>query len=310
MRKILLLVICVGVGSDISAQSRSRDEVIQDYQNHFLSVEVEEADGQWRGGSIEGCQAGDISKSIREKVLQHINYFRRQVGYTEELQLASSQGQQKAQAAALIIRANRSLNHIPDSRFTCYTKAGKEASTGNIGITNQDIGMKFVLASVKKFMQDEGKHNLDAGHRSWFLYAGINKIAVGGTHSSVTIWWEEKKYPPFTEVPEFVSWPPKGYVVSELVFSRWSFQVHTHKVTARRAVLSMQEKATGKPVALKILYRRKASGIIPSILFTWVPSISYPQNQKEEITYVVNIKDVLVQNELRNFTYEVTIITP
>ena len=116
-----------------------------------------------------------------------MNYFRRQVGYEEELELGDELMQAAAQEAALILRANptQPLSHNPPKSWYCWSEAGAFAARGNLFRGTLDRP-GFAVWAVAFFMEDPGSENTRVGHRSWFLQPNILNIGVGATGNSVT----------------------------------------------------------------------------------------------------------------------------
>ena len=293
------------VESVLEQVPRTREEVISDYIDNFVQSTAE---GKWTGTIID-CDPGDISDELREHALRRLNYFRRQVGYTSLLSLGDELMQAAAQESALILRANpaRPLHHEPPSDWHCWSEAGAFASRGNLFRGTVDRP-GFAVWAVAFFMEDLGSGNTKVGHRSWFLQPNILNIGIGATGNSVTIWWmEENRLPEGS--PSFVSWPPLGYVMDDLAYSRWSFHVVglAQHVNARSASVRMLQKGTQQKQALQILHRKSNNWYLGGLV--WQPQgLKKPSKVEKDITYEIQIDNLLIKGVSKSYQYEVTLI--
>ena len=303
-------------GDPQPAKPKTEDEMkraaaIKDYKDYMVSTQSTVT--SWAGANEADCIPGDISPAARNAVLKRINYFRKQVGYTTDLSLGSAASHAKAQASALIMRANNSLSHVPPRSWLCYTTGGAEASVGNLRRNSAD-GNRVAVSSIVSFMEDSGDHNTAVTHRAWFLYPGIDKIAVGATANTATIWWERRDAP--VSAPEFVAWPPEGYVVDDLVFARWSIHINNPRTTALNgrtdasgASVRMLELHTGRPLSPRIVHRYNDQGVIPYSTLVWEPEgIEKPDNASTDIVYRVTVSNLVVNGETKEYIYEVKLI--
>ena len=285
-----------------TANAAKREAAVQSYLNNYIRAMVSV---DWTGDEAS-CNAGDISQSARDTTLMRLNYFRKQAGYTTDLSLGNAASHAKAQQSALIMRANSSLSHVPPTSWKCYTEGGAEASAGNLYWSSADAD-RTAVSSIVGFMEDSGDHNTAVGHRAWFLFPGIDGIAVGATRNTTTIWWGQTSAS--VSAPEFVSWPPEGYVVDDLVFARWSIHVNHHKTDASDASVRMLELHTGRPLSPRIVHRYKDQGVIPYSTLVWEPEgIEKPDNASTDIAYRVTVSNLVVNGEAKEYTYEVILI--
>jgi hypothetical protein len=123
------------------------------------------------------------------------------------------------------------------------------------------------------------------------FFSGSNALWVLGTFGSR----------PTT--PEFVAWPPRGFVPYQLAFPRWSFSYNqadfsTASVTMTRA---------GSPVSLTTL--PIAAGFGDNTI-VWEPQGITTSAGMTDTTYTVILSNVRVGGVARSFTYDVTVIDP
>ena len=294
-----------GVAHPLNAD---RGAVIDDYIKHYVLVR---AKGKW-SGSVRGCDPGDISNKLRAAALERLNYFRRQVGYTQVLFLGSELMQAAAQESALILRANpkRPLNHEPPKHWRCWSKAGAFASRGNLFRGSIDRP-GFAVWAVGFFMEDPGAANKKVGHRSWFLQPNISDIGVGATGNTVTIWWKEQSVLP-KDGPSFVSWPPQGYAMDELTYARWSFHVvaraqEVNLSQARVQMYRIDSQGRRKAQPLRIVSRASKNWFLGGLV--WEPvRLKKPLAGEADISYEVSIKGIRLGGEEKAYRYPVRLI--
>ena len=289
---------------DTPPEVGTRAALLKDFESNYL---VEDTQENWTGNA-ENCEKGDISADSREKALQRLNYFRRQVGLTKPLKL-NDELNAKCQAAALVIHANKNqkgFTHNPTPDLKCYTEEGKQAAAGNL-YYRSPAHTNFLPSVVSTFMVDFG--NKRVGHRAWLLDPKLESIGIGATNQHAVIWWTTRSgFTYSAEEPEFVSWPPaKGFVVAKLVYSRWSFHL-LPKVSGDNlssAKLSMQKKGN-KPQDISFTTTYQSHKRL-----VWIPkNVNKPTSsqEKNDITYTVTVSGVLLNGKQKTLTYDVTLV--
>ncbi|MCY4418703.1 MAG: IPT/TIG domain-containing protein [Cytophagales bacterium] len=286
-----------------STKPLSREEFIRDYLKNYLVNPVPE---NWDGNVAE-CNPGTINKDAIAQALDRLNYFRRQVGLREPLILSKDLSAQ-CQKAALILAAEKKLTHIPKPNATCYSKEGMEASMGNLYLSSAPrIG--FIGQTISKFIEDPGRGNERVGHRTWFLHPKLREIGVGYTHISGAVWWNFHDAHP-KDIPEFISWPPHGYVVDELVYPRWSFHYlstdpRTDKINLAKVRVLRKNSSEEIPIDVIARHNQGNFGLL-SIVWTLKENVK-PQDTKDVILSVT-VSDLLIGGLRKAFTYEVKIV--
>ncbi len=261
-------------------------------------------------GNLAACNPGTVSPAYLDATLLRVNYFRAMSGLPSNITFTEANNA-KAQAAALMMSANRQLNHNPPATWTCYSQLGSDGAASNLNTGSS--GPK----SIDSFMQDGGDNNAVAGHRRWILLP--EQLVMGSGHipgvsdtdwQSITaaLWVFGDRTPQRPAVrDEFVAWPPKGFVPFQTVYPRWSLCLSG--ADFNNATVTMQRN--GAPVPVKIEARGGGSGE-PGIV--WIPnnlghSDSWARPTADE-TYAVSVGNVIVGGNPRSFTYDVTIIDP
>jgi uncharacterized protein YkwD len=260
-------------------------------------------------GSHAACNPGTTDASFRQAILRRINYFRAMAGVPASITF-SDDSNRKAQAAALIMSANRALSHSPPSNWACYSTDGADGA----GSSNLYLGA-YGGDAILGYMRDAGGGNGAVGHRRWILYPqtqtmGTGDIpAVNGYPAANTLrvfdahMWEAR--PAVRDT--FVSWPPAGYVPYPVVFARWSFSYPGADFSAAR--VSMRTGST----SISVAQSGPDNGYGENTL-VWIPmglsdSASWPR-PTVDTTYVVTVQNVNVNNQSRSFTYNVIVFDP
>ncbi|NVO20049.1 MAG: hypothetical protein HXX13_10135 [Bacteroidetes bacterium] len=277
-------------GNQVSA----RDKVLNEYTANFLGSDV--TDAVWTG-STASCDEGGYSADAESKTLQRINYFRRMAGVWDSITFDPVKST-KCQKAALMMLANNTLNHHPPTTWSCYSADGAEAA----GKSNLALGANSTDA-ISLYMQDPGSSNVDLGHRRWLLYSRAGVLGAGSTSASQCLWVIGGNRTPDT-LPEFIAWPPKGFVPAPLIYSRWSFAIPNADFST--ATLGMTD-GSGASVTCKIISNTVT--IYGDNTIAWEPSGMKTNSASDEV-YHINVANVLVDGIARSYNYDVTIIQP
>lgn len=282
----------------ISASSEEliRKMVLADYETNYNGSAID--DCGWTGNTSE-CDRGTVSQDSHKKVVQRINYFRRLCGLPDNIHLDAAKNS-KCQAAALIIKANSQLNHYPiDSTTLCWTQEGYDGSANS----NLSLGFHSVNA-ITAFIDDDGKSNKSVRHRRWLLYTRGSVMGHGSTDSSCAIWVIQGNVAVPSGLPEFISYPPKGYVPAPLVFKRWSFSIPGADFSNAGVVM---KDSSNNEMQLSVISRTDSGMGDNSIV--WEPADINITSQTD-ISYSVELKNVVINGSVKTFNYTVTIIQP
>ncbi len=217
-----------GGGDNGTVDNASRTEAAALFYNDYAPAFSTASD--WTG-STSTCSSGSASVAFRADVLMVINYFRAMAGLPGDVTLDSTLDA-KAQDAALMMEANSRFSHYwganegdttgtcdpVNNAWSCYTQDGcTAAKSSNLYYHSSQVVAGEV---VDLLMEDSGQATL--GHRRWFLYPRQDAMGVGAADRYAAIWvlgpWGTR---PAT--PEWIAWPPAGYVPYQVVYSTWSF---------------------------------------------------------------------------------------
>ena len=225
-----------------------------------------------------------------------LEYYRRAVGLNNTIAENDSKSL-KAQQAALMMNANGQLNHNPPGGWKCYTDDGKD------GAGNSLLTMTRNAEAVDSYIRDQGANNGPVGHRRWLLWPKLQEIGIGNTDQSNAIWVLGNPGPVPNDAPEFISWPPQGYIPDNMVFPRWSFSIAGADFTSTK--VSMKNES-GQNVSLQLEELNNQFG---DRTIVWMPQ-SINTNIAEDTKYTVSLEDVNIDNELRDYAYEVILFDP
>lgn len=267
-----------------------RETVIDDYKNIYLATAV--TNTGWTGNT-NGCIAGRASKNTADMVIKRINYFRKLVGLNYNTTLDTSKFGMYQQAA-LIMKANMQLSHNPPNTWTCWTQSGLDgAKTSNLSLGSHSSN------AITSFINDFGSNNKPCGHRRWILHSAKTQFSYGTTDMSMslgTIGMAGGN----TVIPEFIAYPPKGFMPQALVFARWSFGIPGADFS--NATVNM----TGPLGTIVLSVVSKTDNGYGDNTIVWEPQgINVSSNEDIEYTIVV---DGVQKAPQTKYSYTVTLI--
>lgn len=283
----------------LSVNPQNRQASLDFYNTVYLASEGAPID--WTGNHA-ACGEGTTSAAFRQAVQLRINYFRAMAGVPATV-ILSDEFTAKAQKAALMMSVNRQLSHSPDSSWICYSAEGAEAA----GKSNLYLGV-YGPNAISGYIYDPGSGNYAVGHRRWILYPQTESMGSGdippaaGYPASNALWVFDANIrgPRPATREEFVAWPPPGYVPSQVVYPRWSFSYA--RADFSNALVSMRQGSV--PVAL--VQQTVVNGYGENTL-VWEPQISLGVPPASDTTYTVTVENVVVDENRRDFTYDVIV---
>jgi hypothetical protein len=161
--------------------------------------------------SNDTCDPGRTTDAAQQAALRRVNAYRWLVGLGPVRLAPHLYAQQ--QACATLLFALGHLDHHPPATAPCYTPEG----AAGCGSSNLALGTSLA-GSVDLYVQDSGVASL--GHRRWVLSPTLAETAFGikGAMSCMfTFSWSG------SEDPDFVAWPPPGYVPADAAAGAFSF---------------------------------------------------------------------------------------
>lgn len=218
----LAFVFTTGCDDDDDNSNLSpKQKAIKDYEENYLGSAV--SDPGWTG-SVNGCNAGAVSQTSHDKVVQRVNYFRRICGLSDNITHNASQNDM-CQECALIMKANNNLSHFPPQSWQCWTQDGYDAAGASNIAWSSAPGQMHATIAVTGYIEDPGANNKAVGHRAALLLPGLEKIGHGSTDQTNAILWQEGNYNQNASSDPFVAYPPDNFIPGELMFPRWSFSI-------------------------------------------------------------------------------------
>jgi len=205
------------------------------YQNYFnTKTKGKDINGKditpfvWNG-RVGGCNQGTIDREIQNKVVDRINYFRRNAGVPEVL--FDEATNEYCQKAALMMTSNNALSHEPSKTWRCWSSEGAYAAKHSLLIKEANTSM-----AVTYIMDDK---NPSAGNRRWLLYPNGRVYGHGSTNDYAVIWALDDSGT--TDTAEYmnkpISWPPKGYLPQLMLMENWTFSLYADFANATVVVL-------------------------------------------------------------------------
>jgi uncharacterized protein YkwD len=259
-------------------------------------------------GAVGGCLPGDTDQAYKDATLQMVNYFRAMAGLPGDVVFDPALNA-KCQQAALMMIAQGSLSHSPPPTWTCYTADGANAAANS----NLGLGNAGPQAVADGYIGDSGSNNLAVGHRRWVLYPPQQTMGTGSTtavngffHGSNALFVTDNVFGPRPASPEWVVWPPAGYVPFAVVYPRWSFSLQDADFSG--AIVTMTQGANN--ITVNVVSRDSVTNQAPDNTIVWEPQGLPTSAPNPDLTYVVHVDNVMVAAQSRSFSYSVTIIDP
>jgi hypothetical protein len=269
----------------------------------------------WTGNVATG-NAGTTSRAYQVATLKSINIVRKLAGLNPVV-FDIAEGAKCAQAA-LMMSANRQLNHNPPASWQHFSAEGQEAA----GKSNLFLGFAGAF-TVPGYMDDSGVGNERVGHRRWLLWSQSLTMATGdvlggGSFLPANAIWVVNPGSPTPSVRGgFVAWPYAGAIPNTLVFQRWSFGVPNADFSGATVRVKLGKKnipvtivdRTFDPLSIvgdnTIVFRPKQS--YTPAKFGTIFYQSHLKPPRKPAIYTVTVSNVLVGGTPRNFTYRVKV---
>ncbi|MCK9462984.1 MAG: CAP domain-containing protein [Proteobacteria bacterium] len=219
------------------------------------------SEGAW-SGSLDTCDAGDITESARESALRLVNLYRWLCGLPAVTDDATKNA--GAQECALMMHANGTLNHYPPTSWTCYSDAG--ASTAG----QSNIATAAAVGAVDLYMVDPGNPTT-IGHRRWILSNSLGPIGIGSTSGYSCM---HVLYGSGSAGASWTAWPPSGQVPIAAFTPSWSsvddtgWTVQSDSISLSSADVTVTLGGDDKPVTVTHLLEGYGS----SSAISFIPS--------------------------------------
>lgn len=274
----------------VEPTTMTREEAIQAYNEEYTSM----SSYTWNG-SVNNCDAGNIPQSILDVVLRRVNFYRKLVGLSTNCKLIENLNT-NAQQAALIMHANGQLSHSPSSNWNCYSDEGANGANCNLAYTSwkRDKLQNY----IDQWIKDAGSNNKAVGHRINILREKENiSFGFGSTGNFAALSRDWLSGDEVEQKLTYIAYPPKGHIVSELVYPRWSFNITGINLSS--ATITMTDKQGNTIDLEKLTYDSSFNALV------WEPNIS--TNISTDTQYTVEISNINGAHR-DTYTYDVVLI--
>jgi len=243
------------------------------------------SEGTW-SGNVGSCNPGDISANGRANALRLINLYRYMVGLPEAT--SDPTRNQKAQACALMMKAEGKLSHTPDTGWGCYSADGAEAAGKSNISTGSGVG------AVDRYMRDNG--NLTTmGHRRWIVSNTLGLVGLGSTDAASCMWVISGGG---KATRKWTAWPPEGDVPFEHIdyIKGTGWTIQSSDITLNNATVKITDQ-TGKEMPVSVTVLQPNFGAKNALLIQlsgWAAQAGSAyavqvSGSSEPICYVVNV---------------------
>ena len=207
--------------------------------------------------------------------------------------------------------ASDMLSHAPTSSWKCYSKEG------DIGAGNSNLSL-WVHSSMALTgqMEDNGSGNYSVGHRRWILNPFKKIYGHGSTNAAMSLWtlggynvnkelgdinlYYNDSVMDLYDI-DFISWPPKDFVIDELAFRRWSFSLAQGNFEEAEIYMS----CNGSKINLEIEPLNQGYGLNSIV---WIPDINIFDYINKKISICIKKVYQGYNQEKLEFKYDVMII--
>lgn len=272
-------------GSSAPTAPSARELAMQDFIQSF-GIASSSTTMNWTG-SVANCDPGTVSENMRDLVLKRLNYYRRLVGLNDNCTWDNSQTA-KFQQTALMMEANNMMDHYPPSSWGCYTALGAQGAAQS----NLYMGLNGTTA-IDGFMRDFGVESV--GHRRWILHSTKTKFAYGATQHSTSL-GVVSTAGGNTQVPEFIAYPPKGYMPRTIIPQYWSFSLPGANFSSAQVTMTGPDGN----VPLNILHRNGGAG---DKSIVWYPTATVHGNGPD-VSFSVTVSGI-TNAAASSYTYTV-----
>lgn len=301
---LLLLIIISGliISSTIVQEKSVTESYLENYSNSFLK--------NVKKRCPLSCKTSSLSETNLEAAEKRINYFRNMVNLPP-VRLDSSLNR-KAQLAAFLMDKNNQISHHPNSSWKCITEDSEDAARhSNLRFFDSfDTSEKDKINPITGFIEDYGAQNNNVGHRRWILFSQLETVGYGATTKAEAIYIPKNIQQKRKNLPVFIAYPPKGEIIVDLLFPKWSFSIPKYNdVNFSNAKITVSDQ-NGKNFMVKSYTSDDKYGD-PTLV--WTPTSIYTGNSNNlkfsekyiGTTISVLIKNVVINGDTSSFQYNV-----
>ncbi len=275
---------------------------------------------------LSSCTAGVLTMEQQELVLEEINLIRA-VHYLKPVTYNEAYDE-PAREAALIMAANSVLSHTPDESFSCYSAIGRTGGEHtNLFISQYTGGMDVKCEeSVYAWMSDYGSENV--GHRRWIIDPFLKQVALGRadgpsaknqgyTNSAMALYVidRDNEHDVSNWDYDFVAYPfqnykPRWVYCKTNTQYNWYYSSFTVIANKNNGYFGNKEGDVDySNVSIKVTDEEGNEVPIANQFFDYggygVPNCLkwLPTKMEEDVKYTVEIKNVMVNGEPKDYSY-------
>jgi hypothetical protein len=293
----ILSLLVLSTTSPAFSQSFPLDRTNRIEVKAFFEANYETAFGSsanWTGTTLS-CDPGEISQDFVADTLQLINFYRTMAGFSDEV-IFNSIKNEKCQEGALMMLANGRLAHSGwTNSDACYTTDGAEALLKSLISTA--VGSQGVELMMKDFISSQ------VGHRRWILYPPQVELGMGATSGYFAL-WVLGGFGVRPSSPEWVAWPPSGYVPYQIVYPVWSFSAPGAGFSG--ASVTVTKNGEVFPTTATVLQSSYGDN---TIAWEFIGGLAPVGPGMPDTTYGVTLNNVTGLSQT-SYTYNVTIFDP
>lgn len=129
--------------------------------------------------NVGACYEGKLAPATINNTLAYLNYIRSLHGLLPVV--LDDKANVDAQKAALLLAANKTVNHHPPTSWKCYSKEGANGCATSSLFAG--AGFWGMATAIEFLLIDDGQPTL--GHRRWFLMPTLKSVGVGFVSDSL-----------------------------------------------------------------------------------------------------------------------------
>lgn len=171
--------------------------------------------GAWMPGA-SSCDSGTLPAAVVTDAVRMLNAFRWLAGLNPVG--VNAHENDAAQACAVLLERNGTLNHMPPMSWQCWSSLGYEG-TSHSNITGGSA-TATAASSIANWIDDSRDISGTLGHRRWMLFPPLGDVGYGQARGYACLYVLGARQ---AGAKPWVSWPNEGITPVDAVTSIWSF---------------------------------------------------------------------------------------
>lgn len=272
------------------------------------------------GPNIDGCQQGTLAQWMRDDILARVNQVRALHRLPAVTYSSLASDETEAQAAALMMAANRQLSHTPPADWSCYSAPGASGAAASNLYLGRGEGLSLLTNEqvVAGWMAETANLAIDnVGHRRWILDPFLNSIAYGRVAGSaqsganradaaaLRVIGNAGAAPSTANLPDFVAYPYEDYparyyagaeLLSFGVIADRTSRAGNANVNFNSATITIQQRGGATLRPYRIVADNDGYGLPNNLQFA-------VDGLQQNVYYDVTIGNVIVNGAARSYSY-------